>query len=64
MISFNMLRKIRVLLAIVSIVALTMLFLDFTGFAQHWWGWIAKIQFVPAFLSLNVVAIVPASRNI
>ena len=57
-INFNMLRKIRVLLAIVSIVALTMLFLDFTGFAQHWWGWIAKIQFVPAFLSLNVVAIV------
>lgn len=58
MIYFNMLRKIRVLLAIMSIVALTMLFLDFTGFAQHWWGWIAKIQFVPAFLSLNVVAIV------
>lgn len=52
-----MLRKIRILLAIVCIIALTLLFLDFTGFAQQWWGWIAKIQLVPAFLSLNVVAI-------
>ena len=53
-----MLRRIRVILAIMSFIALTMLFLDFTGLAQQWWGWIAKIQFVPAFLSLNVIAIV------
>ena len=53
-----MLRKIRVMLAIVSFIALTMLFLDFTGMAQQWWGWIAKIQLVPAFLALNVVLIV------
>lgn len=53
-----MLRKIRVILAIVSFIALTMLFLDFTGMAQQWWGWISKIQLVPAFLALNVVSIV------
>lgn len=53
-----MLRKIRVFLALVSIVAVSLLFLDFSGFAQQWWGWIAKVQFVPAFLSLNVIAII------
>lgn len=53
-----MLRKIRVTFAIVSLLAITSLFLDFTGVAQHWWGWLAKIQFVPAFLSLNAVAII------
>ena len=53
-----MLRKLRVILAVVSILATTLLFLDFTGLAQQWWGWIVKIQFVPAFLSLNVVAVI------
>ena len=53
-----MLRKVRVILAIVSLLAITLLFLDFTGLAQQWWGWIAKVQFVPAFLSLNVIAII------
>ena len=53
-----MLRRIRVILAVVSLVAVTMLFLDFTGVAQYWWGWMAQIQVVPAFLSLNVIAIV------
>ena len=52
-----MIRKIRVCLAVMSIVAITLLFLDFTGVVQCWWGWIAKVQFVPAFLSLNVIAI-------
>lgn len=53
-----MLIKLRTTLAVVSIVALTLLFLDFTGTAQSWWGWLAKIQFVPALLSLNVAAVV------
>ena len=52
-----MIRKLRVCLAVISIVAITLLFLDFTGVVQCWWGWIAKVQFVPAFLSLNVIAI-------
>lgn len=53
-----MVRKVRIVLAVVCFVAVTMLFLDFTGTAQEWWGWIAKIQFVPALLSLNVLAVV------
>ena len=53
-----MFKKLRVFLALLCFIAVTMLFLDFTGVAQQWWGWIAKIQFVPAFLALNVVAIV------
>ncbi len=53
-----MFKKLRVILALLSFIAVTLLFLDFTGVAQQWWGWIAKIQFVPAFLALNIVAIV------
>ena len=53
-----MFKKLRVFLALLSFIAVTMLFLDFTGVAQQWWGWIAKIQFVPAFLALNIVVIV------
>ncbi len=53
-----MFKKLRVVLALLSFIAVTLLFLDFTGFVQQWWGWIAKIQLVPAFLALNVVAIV------
>ena len=37
---------------------ITLLFLDFTGTAHHWLGWLAKIQFLPAVLALNVVVIV------
>jgi Polyferredoxin len=34
-----------------------MLFLDFTGIAHAWFGWMAKVQFLPAVLALNVVVI-------
>ena len=34
--------------------AITLLFLDFTGTAHAWFGWLAKIQFLPALLALNV----------
>ena len=52
-----MLRKIRITLACVSFILLTMLFLDFTGTLHHWLGWLARIQFLPALLALNVVVI-------
>lgn len=32
----------------------TLLFLDFTGTLHAWFGWMAKIQFLPALLALNV----------
>ena len=49
-----MLRKIRVILAIIFFVSVTVLFLDFTGWWHTWMGWMAKIQFLPALLALNV----------
>ena len=51
-----MLRKIRTILAAVFIVLITLLFLDFTGTLHHWLGWMAKIQFLPAVMALNVVS--------
>lgn len=49
-----MLKKIRRTLAIVFLLCVTLLFLDFTGTAHAWLGWMAKIQFLPAVLALNV----------
>ncbi len=53
-----MLRRIRTLLAVVMLVGITLLFLDFTGTLHHWLGWMAKIQLLPAVMALNVVVIV------
>ena len=53
-----MLRKIRIALAIVFWLGITLLFLDFTGALHGWLGWMAKIQFLPAVLALNVAVIV------
>ncbi len=49
-----MLRKIRIILAILFFTAASLLFLDFTGTLHAWLGWVAKIQFFPALLALNV----------
>ena len=49
-----MLRKIRLTVALISFVMITLLFLDFTGTLHAWFGWLAKIQFLPAVLALNV----------
>lgn len=48
-----MLRKTRIILAVLFFIAVTMLFLDFTGTFHLWLGWTAKIQFLPAMLALN-----------
>lgn len=53
-----MLRKIRRILATLFFVAVTMLFLDFTGAVHAWLGWTAKVQFLPALLALNVGVVV------
>ena len=53
-----MLRKIRTILAAVVFVLITLLFLDFTGTLHHWFGWLAKIQFLPAVMALNVLVVV------
>ncbi len=38
-------------------VGITLLFLDFTGSIHAYLGWMAKVQFLPTLLSLNVVVI-------
>ena len=49
-----MLKNIRQTVAVISILAVTLLFVDFTGTLHSWLGWMARIQFVPALLALNV----------
>lgn len=49
-----MLRKIRIALSAAAFAAVTLLFLDFTGTAHRWLGWMAKIQFLPALMALNI----------
>ena len=48
-----MLRKVRIALATVFFICITLLFLDFTGVVHLYLGWMAKIQFIPAVLALN-----------
>ena len=49
-----MLRKIRIVAALFCFVGITLLFLDFTGTIHAWLGWLAKIQFLPALLAVEV----------
>ena len=50
--------KIRRILALVFFTFITLLFLDFTGTIHAWFGWMVKIQFLPALLTLNVGVII------
>lgn len=52
-----MLRKIRLTLAVIFFFGLLLLFLDFTGTVHIWLGWMAKIQFMPALMALNLVIV-------
>ncbi len=49
-----MLRKIRIVLAALFFTGITLMFLDFTGVTHAWLDWMAKVQFLPAVLSLNL----------
>ena len=53
-----MLRKFRIIVATVVFALLTLLFLDFTGTLHLWFGWLAKIQLIPAILAGSVVILV------
>ncbi len=44
-----MLRKIRISLAVLCFVCITLLFV---GIGHDWWGWLAKLQFLPAVTRL------------
>ena len=45
------------MLAAVTFTLITLLFLDLTGSLHAWLGWLAKIQFWPAVLALNVAVV-------
>ena len=49
-----MLRKARIFLACVFFIGITLLFV---GIGQQWWGWMAKLQFLPSCLALNFAVI-------
>lgn len=53
-----MLRKIRIAAAAVFFTLVTLLFLDFTGTLHAWFGWMAKVQLLPAILAVNVGVVV------
>lgn len=53
-----MLRKVRLISVLVCFTLITLLFLDFTGTIHTWFGWLAKIQFLPALLALNIGVII------
>lgn len=53
-----MFKKIRKIIAATVFFLMTLLFLDFTGTFHLWFGWLAKIQIIPAILSVNIVVIV------
>ena len=52
-----MLRKIRITLALLLFVAITLLVLDFTSSFNMLFSWIAKIQLVPAILAANFIVV-------
>jgi len=53
-----MLRKTRIIVASATFCLLSLLFLDFTGTLHPYFGWLAKIQVIPALLSASLVFII------
>ncbi len=49
-----MLKRIRQCLAVVMILAITLLFVDISGVLHTYLAWTAQIQFLPALLALNI----------
>ena len=49
-----MLRKIRIALAALFLIGITLLFV---GIGHGWLGWMAKLQFLPSALALNLVVV-------
>ncbi len=50
-----MLKKIRVILAALFLIGITLLFV---GIGHNCWGWMAKLQFLPSLLALNFAVII------
>ncbi len=52
-----MLKRLRIFFAVIFWIGITLLFLDFTGLAARWLGWMAKLQFLPAVLAGNFIVV-------
>ena len=52
-----MLKRLRVVLALFFWTGITLLFLDASGILHRYLGWMARVQFLPALLALNVAVI-------
>lgn len=50
-----MLKKIRVIIAALFLIGITLLFV---GIGHNCWGWMAKLQFLPSLLALNFAVII------
>lgn len=48
------LKQIRAVLAAIFWIGISLLFLDFSGALHVWLGWMAKLQFLPSILALNI----------
>lgn len=53
-----MLKRIRTILALIFFVGITVLSLSLAFPVHRWLGWMAKVQFLPAVMALNVVVVV------
>ena len=49
-----MLRKVRIILAVLFFAGITLLL---AGIGRQWWGWMAKLQFLPSCLAGNFIVI-------
>ncbi len=52
-----MLKRIRIILAAIFFIGITLLFADFTGALKAYLGWMAKLQFLPALLAGNIIVV-------
>lgn len=52
-----MLRKLRVVLAVIFFLSITALFLDISGCLHHYLGWMAKLQFLPAVMASSFILV-------
>ncbi len=52
-----MLRKLRITLAVIMILMITLLFVGVGYGIDQWIGWAAKIQFLPALLAMNFIVV-------
>ncbi|MBQ7210173.1 MAG: 4Fe-4S binding protein [Paludibacteraceae bacterium] len=57
-IKHNVLKLTRVVFAALFFAGLTLLFLDFTNTLHPYLSWMAKLQLLPAILSVNVVVVI------